>query len=292
MPAFAYFVVIALLREADGGGQSSYGALAMLPVFWLALYGTRDQLAVSIAGVAAVFVTPLLLVGAPEYPASEWTRAMLWICVAPIIGFTVQSLVSQLRRSAAENLRRADELQVSQEETRKLVVSMAAVTEATRELARTTDSKVAREVICSAACTITGARFAKLMERSPDGDLVMSANYGLQGAPPLRVSLADETSGAGTAFLNKKPMFFADVRGDDQVNQRVVQATGRRVDALRARCFGTRSPSRCSSSAGTARSTARDASPRRCACSPPRPRWRSSAPTCSLGSRRSRAPTT
>jgi diguanylate cyclase (GGDEF)-like protein len=226
VPAFAYFVVIALLREADGGGQSSYGALAMLPVFWLALYGTRDQLAVSIAGVAAVFVTPLLLVGAPEYPPSEWTRAMLWICVAPIIGFTVQSLVGQLRRSAAENLRRADELQVSQEETRKLVVSMAAVTEATRELARTTDSKVAREVICSAACTITGARFAKLMERSPDGDLVMTANYGLQGAPPLRVSLIEEPSAAGTAFISKKPVFIADVRGDDQAPQRIVQATG------------------------------------------------------------------
>ena len=62
---------------------------------------------------------------------------------------------------------------------------MAAVTEATREIARTTDSLLAREVICSAACTITGARFAKLMERDQGGDLVMTANYGLQGAPPL-----------------------------------------------------------------------------------------------------------
>jgi diguanylate cyclase (GGDEF)-like protein len=226
VPAFGYFVVIALLREADGGGMSSYAALSMLPVFWLALYGTRDQLAISIAGVAAVFVAPLVLVGAPDYPSSEWTRALLWICVAPIIGFTVQSLVGQLRRSAGENARRAEELQVSQEETRKLVVSMAAVTEATRELARTTDSKVAREVICSAACTITGARFAKLMERSPDGDLVMSANYGLQGAPTLRVSLAEEASGAGSAFLTKKPIFISDVRGDEQISQRVVQATG------------------------------------------------------------------
>jgi diguanylate cyclase (GGDEF)-like protein len=226
MPAFAYFVVIALMREADGGGMSSYSALCMLPVFWLALYGTRDQLAISIAGVGAVFIAPLLLVGAPEYPSSDWTRALLWICVAPIVGFTVQSLVGQLRRSAGENRRRADELQVSQEETRKLVVSMAAVTEATRELARTTDSKVAREVICAAACTITGARFAKLMERSPDGDLVMSANHGLQGAPPLRVSLIEEASAPGSAFISKKPVFIADVRGNDHVPQRIVQATG------------------------------------------------------------------
>jgi hypothetical protein len=41
LPVLAYFVVIALLREADGGGMSGYGALSMLPVFWLALYGTR-----------------------------------------------------------------------------------------------------------------------------------------------------------------------------------------------------------------------------------------------------------
>jgi diguanylate cyclase (GGDEF)-like protein len=226
VPPFAYFIVIALLRAADGGALSSYSVLAMLPVFWLALYGTRLQLAVSIFGVAALFLTPLLLVGSPEYPPSEWTRALLWICVAPIVGFTVQSLVRQLRERAAENHRRAEELQVSQEETRKLVVSMAAVTEATREIARTTDAALAREVICSAACTITGARFAKLMERSSEGDLVMTANYGLQGAPPLKVSLEDEASGARTTFLSKKPLFVSDARGHAEISQRVVRTTG------------------------------------------------------------------
>jgi len=226
VPPFAYFVVIALLRESDGGALSSYSVLAMLPVFWLALYGTRRQLGLSIVGVAAVFLTPLLLVGSPEYPSSEWTRGLLWICMAAIIGFTVQSLVRQLRERATENLRRAEELQVSQEETRKLVVSMAAVTEATREIARTTDSGVAREVICSAACTVTGARFAKLMEPNPEGDLVMTANYGLQGAPPLKMPIAGEPTGAVTAFLSKKPVFVSDARGHPEISQRVVQTTG------------------------------------------------------------------
>jgi diguanylate cyclase (GGDEF)-like protein len=226
VPPFAYFVVIALLREADGGALSSYSELAMLPVFWLALYGTRRQLGLSIVGVAALFLTPLLLVGSPDYPSSEWTRGLLWICVAPIVGFTVQSLVRQLRERAAENQRRAEELQVSQEETRKLVVSMAAVTEATREIARTSDSSVARDVICSAACTITGARFAKLMEPSPDGDLVMTANHGLQGAPPLKMPLTGEPTGAVTAFLSKKPLFVSDARGRSEISQRVVQTTG------------------------------------------------------------------
>src|SRR6266498_1253737 len=152
LPPFGYFVVIALLREADGGAASPYGVLAMLPVFWLALYGSRRQLAFSIVGVAAVYFVPLVLVGSPEYPSSEWTRGLLWICVAPIVGFSVQSLVRQLRDRAAESARRAAELQVSQEETRKLVVSMAAVTEASREIARTTDAGLAEE--SSAARTV------------------------------------------------------------------------------------------------------------------------------------------
>ena len=226
LPPLAYLLVVALLRDADGGGSSAYGALLILPIFWLALYGSPQQLAVGFAGLAAVFVVPILLVGGPDYPSGEWTRAMVWLCVAPIIGFTVQSLVREQRNRAEENLRRADELQVSQEETRKLVVSMAAVTEATRELARTTDAKVAREIICAAACTVTGARFAKLMERSPDGELVMTANHGLEGGPPLTVAPAGETSGAGSVFLSKKPLFVEDAAGNDRISQRVVLATG------------------------------------------------------------------
>jgi hypothetical protein len=103
-PPLAYLLVIALLREADGGGSSSYGALLMLPIFWLALYGSPQQLAVGFAGLAAVFVVPVFLIGAPDYPSSEWTRALVWLCVAPIIGFTVQSLVREQRKRAEENL--------------------------------------------------------------------------------------------------------------------------------------------------------------------------------------------
>jgi diguanylate cyclase (GGDEF)-like protein len=226
LPPLAYLLVIALLRDADGGGSSAYAALFMLPIFWLALYGSPQQLAVGFAGLAAVFVVPVMLIGAPAYPPSEWTGALVWLCVAPIIGFTVQSLVREQRKRAEENLRRANELQVSQEETRKLVVSMAAVTEASREMARTTDAKDAREIICRAACTITGARFAKLMEQSPDGELVMSANHGLQSGPPLSVSLGDEASGAAAVFVSKKPLFVQDARGDERILQRVVLATG------------------------------------------------------------------
>src|SRR6266540_3044045 len=225
-PPFAFFVVIVLLREADGGGASAYPVLAMLPVFWLALYGTRRQLAVSIVGVAAIFLMPLLLVGSPDYPSSEWTRAILWICVAPIVGFTVQRLVRELRLRVADAARQTEKLLASQEEAHQLVVNMAAVTEATREISRTTDAEVLRHVICSAACNITRGRFATLMEPDGAGGLVMTANHGLQGAPPIRLEIDGEPSGAAIAFRTAKMFFVDDARTDPRVSERLRKATG------------------------------------------------------------------
>ena len=226
VPPLAYFVVIALLRESDGAAQSSYSVLALLPMFWLALYGTRRDLAVAMAGVAAVFLAPLLLVGAPEYPSSEWARALLWICVAPIVGYTVQALVRELRTRVAESGRRAEELAVSQDETRRLLENMSAVTDAARDISRTTDARVARSVICSAAASITGGRFATLMEPDGEGGLVMTANHGLQGSPPIRILLGGEPSGAAVAFLTGKPFFVDDARDESSVSLRMTKATG------------------------------------------------------------------
>jgi diguanylate cyclase (GGDEF)-like protein len=225
VPPLAYFVVIALLREGDGGSRSPYSVLAMLPMFWVALYGTRRDLGMSIFGVAAVFLAPPLLVGPPEYPSSEWTRAILWICVAPIVGYTVQRLVRELRTRAEEAASQAEELLASQKEAHQLIVNMAAVTDASRQISRTTDAEVARHVICSAACTITGGRFATLMEPDGSGSLAMTADYGLQGSPPIRIGLDGETSGAAAAYLSGKPFFVEDARADLRVSQRLTRAT-------------------------------------------------------------------
>ena len=226
VPPFAYFVVIALLRESDGEGQSAYAVLAMLPVFWLALYGTRRDLAVGMVGVGAVFLAPLVLVGAPAYPSSEWTRALLWICVAPIVGYTVQGLVRELRTRVDDTSRRESELLTSQDETRRLVENMAAVTDATREISRTTDAEVARHVICSAASTITGGRFASLLEPDGEGALVMTANHGLQGSPPIRIVIGGGGFGSGSrvlqrqiAFRGRCPRGSERVAADDEVDR-------------------------------------------------------------------------
>ncbi|HEX7254558.1 MAG TPA: GGDEF domain-containing protein [Gaiellaceae bacterium] len=190
VPALSYFVVIALLRESQGGALSGYSALAMLPVFWLALYGTREQLAIGMAGLAAVFFAPLLLLGAPEYPATEWRRAILWICVAPIVGYTVQALVAELRSRA--------------DETRLALANIEAVTLSMRQIGASTDPDAVRQAVCSSARSIAGADVVQLLEPSVDGRLALTSAVG------MRIPRAGEEAGGGLAHMSCKPVFLRD----------------------------------------------------------------------------------
>jgi diguanylate cyclase (GGDEF)-like protein len=190
VPALSYFVVVALLRESQGGALSGYSVLAMLPVFWLALYGSREQLAIGIAGIAAVFFVPLVLLGAPEYPSTEWRTAILWICVAPIVGYTVQALVAELRTRA--------------EETRLALAHVEAITVAMREIGASTDPEAVRQAVCVSARSIAGADVVQLLEPSADGRLGQTAAVG------MRIPRAGEEAGGGLAYLTRKPVFLRD----------------------------------------------------------------------------------
>jgi diguanylate cyclase (GGDEF)-like protein len=190
VPALSYFVVIALLRESQGGALSGYSALAMLPVFWLALYGTREQLAIGIAGLAAVFFVPLALLGAPEYPATEWRRAILWICVAPIVGFTVQALVAELRTRA--------------EETRLALANIEAITVAMRQIGASTDPEAVRQAVCTSARSIAAADVVQLLEPSGDGRLALTSTVG------MRIPRSGEEAGGGLAYMSCKPVFLGE----------------------------------------------------------------------------------
>ena len=94
-PPLAYLPVVALLRQAEGGGASGYAPLVLLPTIWLALYGSRRELVSAIALTSVCLSLPILLVGAPTYPASEWRRMFLLVAVSGIVGFTVQRLVQR-----------------------------------------------------------------------------------------------------------------------------------------------------------------------------------------------------
>jgi diguanylate cyclase (GGDEF)-like protein len=109
----AYLLAVALLRDTASGSGGGLGMLALLPVIACALYGSRRELLATIAGVAAVYVGPVLLVGGEDYPASKLRGAAFMILVAALIGTTIHRLVGELRDRERERealLERLDRL--------------------------------------------------------------------------------------------------------------------------------------------------------------------------------------
>jgi signal transduction histidine kinase len=96
-----YIALAALLREAAGGASSGFGGLFLLPVLWLALTAGRRELAAILVAMGAAQAVPLVLVGAPAYPASGWRGAFVITTVAAVTGLMVQRLSQDSRRRTA-----------------------------------------------------------------------------------------------------------------------------------------------------------------------------------------------
>jgi diguanylate cyclase (GGDEF)-like protein len=162
VPSLLCLVAVALLRHAGGGAAAGVGALALLPVFWLALHGNRGELLAITVSVCAFFVAPVLLVGGAEYPLGNWRIAVVFAAAAGIVGITVQNLVASVRAHAEALAIRERDLE--------------AMADLSRSLSGTTD---ARERICAAACNVSGAHFAVLLEGRSAGALASTATAGL-----------------------------------------------------------------------------------------------------------------
>lgn len=100
-PPLAFFVLVAVLIDVDGGSGSSFAPLALVPVIWLALYGTRGQMLVGILGAVAVFLVPIVWLGAPHYPPSEWQTPTMWMVTVALVGTVVHELVVEMRKRGA-----------------------------------------------------------------------------------------------------------------------------------------------------------------------------------------------
>jgi diguanylate cyclase (GGDEF)-like protein len=107
LPPLGVFVMVALVRDAEGGIAAlyAYTPVVLLPVFWFALYGTRIQLLLSVLAVGATFAIPTVAVGGDAYPTTELLAALLWMAIAGVTGFTVSELVHQ-REALEQRLER------------------------------------------------------------------------------------------------------------------------------------------------------------------------------------------
>jgi signal transduction histidine kinase len=120
IPPIAYFLVVALLVQTAGGGPSGYVPLVLLPIFWLALYGTRSELAIAMVAAFSMFVAPLVFLQNRVYSHAELREALLWMAISLVVGFTAQRLVRAVREHAAETQRRGEELLEAQREAERL----------------------------------------------------------------------------------------------------------------------------------------------------------------------------
>ena len=101
VPPLAFFAVVALLRQSQGGELSGLAPLLVLPVLWLLLYGTPGQVKVAAAGVAVTLALPIVLYG--DAPAGPEIRLLvLWTTIAVVVAFTVTRLVDEIRRQSDE----------------------------------------------------------------------------------------------------------------------------------------------------------------------------------------------
>jgi diguanylate cyclase (GGDEF)-like protein len=112
IPPLVPFVMIALVRSAHVTTGSAYTPVALLPVLWFALYGTRGQLLIAVIGVGVTFAIPTPAVGGDAYPLTEPAAAALWMVIAGITGFAITELSRERERLEAKlgHLARTDAL--------------------------------------------------------------------------------------------------------------------------------------------------------------------------------------
>jgi PAS domain S-box-containing protein len=92
-----FLAVIALIRNAQGGSSSGLIAVYLLPIVWLALYGRRLHLIIGLLCLYAALIVPVLVIGPPQYPHSEWRQVVAMAAVTTLVSWTVLSVVSKNR---------------------------------------------------------------------------------------------------------------------------------------------------------------------------------------------------
>jgi diguanylate cyclase (GGDEF)-like protein len=98
VPALAFILVALLVRQATGGASSILGQLVLVPVLWLAVYGTAMEVAAGASAVALAMLSTLLLT--PD-PHGQVRAAALLVASTVVIGIGVQRVFDALRRHAA-----------------------------------------------------------------------------------------------------------------------------------------------------------------------------------------------
>jgi diguanylate cyclase (GGDEF)-like protein len=90
-----YVLVVYYTRDATGGVSSSYTQLALLPLLWVAVYGTVLELGSTVLATALVLAIPLARHGAGD---AEWLRMVSMLGAGATLGYVLCRFFGQIRR--------------------------------------------------------------------------------------------------------------------------------------------------------------------------------------------------
>jgi len=214
VPPVTFLAAVALLRHGGGGADSALAALVVLPVLFIALHGGRRSLLVVVAVSAVVFFVPVSVLGAPDYPASEWRRGGLFLVVNAVMGATVQAVVQDSRARARD---------------------LATIATYGRDFEQLADP---REAIITAMRAVGEADFAVLLESAGDG-LVSTAAAGIPLPTDILISHDDPRSGTVRAYTTGTTLLAPEAAAH-LVSPSFVAQTGVRSAIFEPACKGDR----------------------------------------------------
>jgi diguanylate cyclase (GGDEF)-like protein len=214
-PSLIVLAGLGLLRNSAGGISSGASAVAIVPVFYVALHSERPRdLYVLLSALAVFYIVPILLVGPPAYPQTQYRAALLAVAVSSIIGLATQRLVGMARQRAEEARTREWMLQQVSSVMRSLF-----------------GSPQVRIDVCEAAKMIGEGTAAVLYEPVLGSDAMRaSAIVGLD-AEEIEIPL-DRPSAVRDAFRSGRGVLIEDGLEQHIASRELWEASGRPSSAL------------------------------------------------------------
>ncbi|HVQ86775.1 MAG TPA: sensor domain-containing diguanylate cyclase [Actinomycetes bacterium] len=203
---FVCLLALTLLVHGAGGTDSGAALVLLVPVVWMALYGSRLDVLVTLALMLTSIVALTLSDGSTDISSTDLRRIVVFVTVPALIVWTVSNLVHRL--------------EASEQEARQGQDVLTTVATAARLIRESSDG---RRTTCEALTQVADASSALLYEIDETGLLTVSA---VVGSSVLGVGVPlDEPSAAALAFNTGLPVFVANTENDDRVSPGMVRLT-------------------------------------------------------------------
>lgn len=206
-------LLVALLRQAQGGSNSGYSPLVLVPVVWTGLLlGRRGVLVIS-ACTTLLFTLPIVIEGPPLYPDNGWRGVVLWALIALFVGLGADRVMRAEEQQTRLATARARELDLLAETQNAIATSEfdleAVLTTVVREAMRLTDADGAVVEI-------------------PDGDDLVYRAVSGTAEPHLGLRVPSEGAISGLALRTGETLVCDDSETDERVDREACRRVGAR----------------------------------------------------------------